>query len=299
LANARVAVEHARQAADPQVVNGVSFELAQMYASLGRHKEARALAVEGLALAEAAGDFWCTESYRAALGLVAIAEDEPQAAVEVLEPAWALMRKRGLGDLSIFPVAQVLGEALVALGCLDEALAVAGELRTSPVGGRPWARAMALRCEALVASARGDHLEARQTMAAALEAHGALPEPFEHARALQLAGRIERSARKWGAARAALIEALDRFDALGAARWAEKTAADLARLPGRRPTDGHALTTREREVAELVASGRANKEVAARLFVSVRTVEATLSKVYAKLGVRSRTELAGRLNRPW
>jgi DNA-binding NarL/FixJ family response regulator len=57
------------------------------------------------------------------------------------------------------------------------------------------------------------------------------------------------------------------------------------------------LTTREREVAELVAGGLTNKEVAARLFVSVRTVEATLSKVYAKLGVRSRTELAGRLNR--
>ena len=66
-------------------------------------------------------------------------------------------------------------------------------------------------------------------------------------------------------------------------------------MPGRRPADKHALTTREREVAELVAAGLTNKEVAARLFLSLGTVEANLSKVYAKLAVRSRTELAGRL----
>jgi DNA-binding NarL/FixJ family response regulator len=111
-------------------------------------------------------------------------------------------------------------------------------------------------------------------------------------------GRLERSARSWGAARAAFTAALEQFDQLGAARWAEKTAADLGRLPGRRPADRQELTVREREVAELVAAGLANKEVAARLFVSLSTVEATLSKAYAKLGVRSRTELSSRLNRP-
>lgn len=95
----------------------------------------------------------------------------------------------------------------------------------------------------------------------------------------------------------ALVDALERFDELGAAQWAERTAADIARLPGRRPAKEGELTTREREIAELVAAGLANKEIAARLFVSVRTVEANLSKVYAKLGVRSRTELAGRLKR--
>src|SRR5207249_1344954 len=104
--------------------------------------------------------------------------------------------------------------------------------------------------------------------------------------------RVERSARSWGAARIALTDALERFDALGAARWSEKTAADLARLPGRRPADKHGLTVREREIAELVAAGLANKEIAARLFVSLRTVETHLSKAYDKLGVRSRTELA-------
>ena len=87
------------------------------------------------------------------------------------------------------------------------------------------------------------------------------------------------------------------FERLGAAAWVENTRAEIARLPGRRPADKDALTTREQEVAELVASGLANKEVAARLHVSLRTVEATLSKVYAKLGVRSRTELAARTTR--
>ena len=157
---------------------------------------------------------------------------------------------------------------------------------------------MARRCTALAASARGDHAGARLAIEAALQAHIELPEPFEHARTLQLSGRVERSARNWGAARAVLVDALERFDALGAGGWAERTAADLARLPGRRPADAHELTTREREIAELVAGGLANKEVATRLFVSLRTVEATLTKVYAKLEVRSRTELAGRLDRP-
>ena len=78
---------------------------------------------------------------------------------------------------------------------------------------------------------------------------------------------------------------------LGAALWAERAAAELARIPGRGRASGE-LTETERRVAELVAEGLSNKEVAARLFVSVRAVEANLSKVYAKLGVRSRAELA-------
>ena len=91
-----------------------------------------------------------------------------------------------------------------------------------------------------------------------------------------------------------LVTELVTVDTLGAARWAGKAAAELARIPGRSRGSGE-LTETERRVAELVAEGLSNKEVAAKLFVAVRTVEANLSKVYAKLGVRSRTELAGRL----
>ena len=266
-------------------------------ASLGRHDEARALASAALAEAEATGDFWFTISHRAVLGQIAITENDAVAATDALEPAWALMLERGLGDLSLFPVAQTLGEAYVDAGRLDDATVVAATLRASPVGEQPWCRAMASRIDALVASARGEHAAAQAAFAAALDAHSNLPEPLEHARTLLLVGRAERRARNWGAARTALTDALTRFEQLGAASWAENTGAEIARLPGRRPADKDVLTTREREVAELVASGLANKEVAARLHVSLRTVEATLSKVYVKLGVRSRTELAARTPR--
>jgi DNA-binding NarL/FixJ family response regulator len=109
---------------------------------------------------------------------------------------------------------------------------------------------------------------------------------------MHVQGRVERRARNWSGARSALTAALTEFDALGAARWAEKAAADLARLPGRRPAAAGELTETESRVAALVAEGLSNKEVASRLFVSVRAVEANLSRIYAKLGIRSRTELA-------
>jgi DNA-binding NarL/FixJ family response regulator len=294
--NAGLSFDHARQAADPQIIAATSCIMAMADALLGNHERARALAREALPTAEELHDFWWTIGARAVLGLVAHAEGEPREAVDVLSPAWDLMIDRELGDLSIFPVAHVLGESLVAVGCLDDADELVERLRGCPVGQQPWCTAMASRVAALVASAHGEHTAARAAIAAALDAHSELPEPFEHARTLHIHGRIERNARNWGAARAALVDALQRFDLLGAAHWSEQVAADLARLPGRRPVDSAALTTREREIAELAASGLTNKDVAGRLFLSVRTIEANLSKVYAKLGVRSRTELANRLS---
>jgi DNA-binding NarL/FixJ family response regulator len=296
LANARLAHEHARQAAHAQIVNGAAYGLGMIEALLGDLETARARATSALAAAESTGDPWHTIFERAVLGLVALSEDEPATAVDVLTPAWSMMIESELGDLSVFPVPHVLGEGLVQLGRVAEAELVAAKLRACPAGEQPWCRAMAARIEALVASRRGDHNSAREAIASSLAAHAQLPEPFEHARTLHVHGRIERTGRNWGVARAALVDALERFDQLGAARWAEKAAADIARLPGRRPADKDGLTTRERDIAELAAAGLANKEVAARLFVSVHTVEANLSKVYAKLGIRSRTELATRLN---
>jgi DNA-binding CsgD family transcriptional regulator len=298
LANAIGALEHARQAAVGQIVTGSGYMLAMLEALLGRHDRARELASAGVRDADAAEDFWFRIYHRGVLGLLALTEDDADLAVEALEPAWRLMGDSDLGELSIFPVAHVLGEAYVAVGRREEARAIADVLRRCAAGERPWCRAMAARIEGLSAAADGDLDAARALSTQALEAHTDLPEPFEHARMLHLAGRIERSARKWGAARAAFSEALALFDQLGAARWAEKAAADLARLPGRRPASHNGLTKRESEVAELAAAGLGNKEIATRLYVSRRTVEATLTKVYAKLAVRSRTELAGHLRPP-
>jgi DNA-binding CsgD family transcriptional regulator/predicted negative regulator of RcsB-dependent stress response len=295
LRNARLTVEHARQASEGQTIAAAASPLAMTLALIGDHEQARALAHDALESAESANDRMFAILLRAVLGQVALGDDDPPAAVEHLAPAWELMLERSLGDLSMFPVAHTLGEALVAVGELDEALAIAGALRTCRAGGNAWCRAMAARIEGLATSARGDHDGARSAFSEALAAHAEFAEPFEEARTLHLLGRSERSARGWGAARVAFTEALERFDALGAARWSERTAADLARLPGRRPEDGTALTRREREVAELAAAGLANKEIASRLYHSVSTVETNLSKAYAKLGVRSRTELAAHL----
>jgi DNA-binding NarL/FixJ family response regulator len=148
----------------------------------------------------------------------------------------------------------------------------------------------------MAASVRGDHAAAREAIEAALAAARELPQPFEVGRTLLEKGRIDRRAKHRGDARTALTAALEIFDELGAAVWAERAATELARIPGRRRASGE-LTETERRVAELVAEGLSNKEVAARLFVTVRTVEANLTKVYAKLGLRSRTELARRVAR--
>lgn len=107
-------------------------------------------------------------------------------------------------------------------------------------------------------------------------------------------GAVYRRARQQRAARETLQQALAAFERIGASPWADKTRAELARIGGRAPASGE-LTPAERRVASLVAAGQTNREVAATLFVAPRTVEWNLSKIYAKLGVRSRSELARRL----
>ena len=114
--------------------------------------------------------------------------------------------------------------------------------------------------------------------------------PFERARTLIVVGTLHRRAKHKAAARAALEEAVEILDQMGARLWAERARAELGRIGGRAAADG--LTPTEQRVADLVAEGRSNKEVAGALFVSVRTVEANLTRVYAKLGIRSRGELA-------
>ena len=107
-------------------------------------------------------------------------------------------------------------------------------------------------------------------------------------------GTVRRQAQQKRAAREALEEALAIFDGLGARLWAEKTRAELKRISGRQPASEN-LTGTELQVADLAAQGRSNKEIAAELFMGVSTVEAHLSHVYRKLGIRSRTELGARL----
>jgi DNA-binding CsgD family transcriptional regulator len=123
-----------------------------------------------------------------------------------------------------------------------------------------------------------------------------VPYPFERGRALLALGSLRRQAQQKGSARAALKEALTVFEQLGARLWAGKAQGELARISGRRPAPLQ-LTDTEQRVAALAAQGRSNREIAAALYMGVSTVEAHLSHVYRKLGVR-RVGLAAVLANP-
>ena len=115
-------------------------------------------------------------------------------------------------------------------------------------------------------------------------------QPLELGRTLLVSGEVERRAKRKRAARLPLEEALGIFERIGAQLWAKRASRALERVGGFTGTAGE-LTPTERRVAELVANGKTNREVANLLFVSVKTVEANLSRVFHKLGVRSRAEL--------
>ena len=158
--------------------------------------------------------------------------------------------------------------------------------RQSLAVNRAWGLAVAGRCRALLFSARGDVPGAVAAIDDALEHHQRVPMPFEFGRTLLVAGTTRRRAKRHHDARRALTAAQSIFDRLGAPLWSAKTTTELARIGGRRPAP-KGLTDTEHQVAQLVIAGRSNPEVAAELFMSRRTVEDHLSKIYRKVGVRS------------
>jgi DNA-binding CsgD family transcriptional regulator len=121
--------------------------------------------------------------------------------------------------------------------------------------------------------------------------------PLELGRTLLLEGIVQRRRRHRAAAKAALRRAEEVFVRLGAAVWTERARHELARI-GVRSRPQRELTPVEVRVAGLVAEGLTNREIADRLFVSPKTVEATLTHVYRKLDIRARAELAALIARP-
>jgi DNA-binding CsgD family transcriptional regulator len=183
-------------------------------------------------------------------------------------------------------------EALVAVGDLERAQSVLERLEEhAHAMAVPSANAAAARCRAMVLLQHGDLAAARAAIEDALSAHAHLREPFELARTYLTQGSIERRAKRKADARTALGQAEAIFGELGATLWLERTQRELARTGITRSLDQE-LTPTERRVAELAATGAQNKEIAGALFISVKSVEANLSRVYAKLSIRSRVELA-------
>jgi DNA-binding CsgD family transcriptional regulator len=118
--------------------------------------------------------------------------------------------------------------------------------------------------------------------------------PFEHAKAEFVLGQVHRRRKEKRLARIALTRALTMFEDLAAPVWAERARTELARIPQRQAVTG--LTPTEETIARLAATGLSNREIADRAFLSPKTVEVNLTRVYRKLGVRSRAALAGRFN---
>lgn len=286
LAHATAGAEVAAQAGFDQ--NGAHALLSRGKAAslFGDLDHGRELLEEARSLAARFGDEWVEIHSSVALAAAEVSAGRYAEAAAATEGLAERLDAIGIREPGYVSFEADAIEALVALGRLEEAERLADRLErlgTPPARGRTLAAAA--RGRALVASARG---EPTSDFDAALRWDG---DPFERARTLLARGAVERRARRRAAARATLEEAREIFDALGARAWVARADDELSRLGGRTssPTE---LTQTERRVAELVAAGKTNKETAAELFVSVRAVEANLSRIYAKLGVRSRAELA-------
>jgi DNA-binding CsgD family transcriptional regulator len=262
-------------------------------AHLGLTEQARAGANEALQLGREPGSYGSATSH-AALGLLALSLERPQEAHEALGPLVDHFEGAGIvepGALWFVPDAI---ESLVELGEQEAATALVERFAEHARRlGRRSSLAAAHRCRGLLSINAGEEDGAIASILQALDELASLPLPFERARTLLALGSVQRRARQRRAARKTLEEAQRLFDDLGASLWSERTKAELGRISGRPPSTGE-LTASEKRVAELVAEGRTNKQVAATLHLTERTVEGTLSRVYAKLGIRSRTELAHR-----
>jgi DNA-binding CsgD family transcriptional regulator len=181
-------------------------------------------------------------------------------------------------------------EVVIALGDLERAeiLVARMEARAAALP-RPWILAVSARSRGLLQSARGDQDGAVDSMRRAIQHHEHLDMPFERARTLLALGLVHRRRNERRAARTAFDESLAIFERLAVSPWVDRARAEIARVPIRRASAD--LTPSEERIARLVATGLTNREVADRAFVSAKTVEANLSRVYDKLGVHSRAEL--------
>ena len=230
----------------------------------------------------------------AVLGLVARWSGDPSGAIDWLGEAERQAAAFRWGEPSVRWWSGDEIELLLELGRIEDAIRLLDVWEADAARvAREWVSAQATRCRGLVAAAQGDIDRAGSLLGRAIAQHEEVGDPFGTARALLGLGIVRRRERKKLGAREAIQAALDGFEQLGAATWVEKARSELGRIGGRRREEG--LTPAERRVAALVAEGRTNREVAAALFVTERTVAGHLSHVYAKLGVRSRTELARRL----
>jgi DNA-binding CsgD family transcriptional regulator len=261
-------------------------------AHVGRVDRARAAGRKALQVAETMRNLTVAMMARSVLGFVELSVDDHAEAVRHLGGLSAELAAMEVGEPGIvrFPADAV--EALIGIGEVERAGAIADELEErGRAVDRPWALATGARSRGLVLAARGELDAALAALDRALVEHRRLAVPFELGRTYLVKGTIERRAKQKRAAKESLSTALQAFERLGAPLWAAKAWAELDRT-GLRPRAPLELTPTELRIAELVKTGKTSREVADTLFISVKTVDSNLTRIYRKLGVRSRTELA-------
>ena len=239
------------------------------------------------------GEAWV----RYALGDLELSLGHPELAVEHLQSLVSLLERQELTDADLIPGPE-LADVLLRLGNVQEAREVVTGFRARAASkGQPWSQARGDRAWGLLAPE--DEID--QTFGSALARHEKTLDSFEVGRTTLAYGERLRRAGRRVDARVQLRKALAVFETLGAAQWSNHAAAELTatgekvRQPGTDPMSS--LTPQELQVSFLLATGRTTRETAAALFLSPKTVEYHLRKVYTKLGICSRAELAERLQR--
>jgi DNA-binding CsgD family transcriptional regulator len=281
------------QDADQQNQSGHNLVcLAHIEAAMGLEEDCRRHLTEASEQERRFGSSTLRLYVGSALGFLELGLGHPDKTVQALEPVREWARCNGLAEPSITPWQPDLIEAYVHVGRRSDAQVLLETFeRHADRTGRPWTRAVSSRCRALLAPDSAYEHEFKE----ALVRHQHVPSSFERARTELCFGERLRSSGKKQAARRMLVRALHTFQNLGASGWAERASREIratGHVPSRRTTRrSHDLTPQELQVALTVAQGMTNKEAAVALFVSPKTIESHLGHIYAKLGVRSRTEL--------
>ncbi len=267
------------------------IQLGAIAAARGVRSDAERYFGEAGRYADRAGDAFIGAIVAGNLGALALAEADPAAAERCFADAEARLAEAGLADTALGRFQADRLEALVEMGEIARAALLASELETrARRNGRRRPLAFVARGRGFVAAAQGDLDAALVAFSESVEGLEALGMRFEAARSLLARGIAHRRRREKRLGHDDLARALETFDALGAIAWAERTRRELGRV-GLRPSAPAELTETERTVAALAADGRTNREIANLAFMSPRTVEGVLARVYPKLGISSRAEL--------
>ncbi|HEX6351243.1 MAG TPA: AAA family ATPase [Candidatus Dormibacteraeota bacterium] len=261
----------------------------------GRASEAREAAERALAIFQRGTCLVATLWPLATLGFLELSTGDFAAAAARLAPMANGAAAMGVREPVCIPFAADAAEALIALGRTDEATSLVDQLEAHGRRlDRAWALAAGGRCRALLLGAAADLTAAVTAAETALLEHDRLDMPFDRARTLLVLGTLQRRQGRRRAAAETLDTATEVFEALGTSHWAARARAEASRL-GLQPGQATALTPTEQRVAELAGTGRTNREVAATLGISPKTVEANLARVYQKLDIHSRAELGRRM----